>query len=115
METAQDASCHGCRTPIRPDAEWCPLCYAPVDRDESVRSFAHPDAFIGPPQAVRYSRWVKSDVSYGPSGRIIATLLLWLVPLWWGLMYSPILAIFWLCPVGPLLLRDIWKRTRIRS
>jgi len=61
-----------------------------------------------------YSRWKKSDGTFGPAGRIIATLLL-LVPL-------PVLALAVASGIGiigagiyvvvfmPWFLRDVWKR-----
>jgi hypothetical protein len=66
---------------------------------------------------MRYSRWKKTDGTFGPAGRIIATLLL-LVPL-------PILLLavasgigiigvgLYLIVVMPWALRDIWKKAAI--
>jgi hypothetical protein len=61
-----------------------------------------------------YSRWKKTDGTFGPAGRVIATFLL-LVPL-------PVFALgvasgigiigagLWVVVVMPWALRDIWKR-----
>ena len=61
-----------------------------------------------------YSRWKKTDGTFGPGGRIIATVLL-VVPL-------PVFALgvasgigivgagLWVIVVMPWALRDIWKR-----
>jgi hypothetical protein len=61
-----------------------------------------------------YSRWKKTDGTFGPAGRIIATVLL-VVPL-------PVFALgvatgigiigagLWVIVVMPWALRDIWKR-----
>jgi hypothetical protein len=61
-----------------------------------------------------YSRWKKTDGTFGPAGRVIATVLL-LVPL-------PVLAVgvatgigiigagLYVIVVMPWVLRDIWKR-----
>ena len=61
-----------------------------------------------------YSRWKKSDGTFGPAGRIIATILL-LVPLPVFLLAAAtgigiIGAGLWVIVVMPWALRDIWKR-----
>ena len=82
-------------------------------RPDEPPTFVAPDAYAGPPAPSAYSRWKKTSVSYGPVGRIAATILFCAVPIWWGLSYSIILAIMWVFFVGPLLLRSIWKKTRL--
>lgn len=54
-------------------------------------------------------------MSFGPFGRIVATLLLVIVPIWWSAGYSFIILIVWVFVFSPLLLRSIWKKTHIRS
>jgi hypothetical protein len=77
-----------------------------------------PDRRTTDPEAaiplMTYSRWKKTDGTFGPTGRIIATVLL-LVPL-------PVFALgvatgigiigagLWVIVVMPWALRDIWKR-----
>jgi hypothetical protein len=70
------------------------------------------------PALVRYSRWEKSDGTFGPFGRVFATFLL-LIPL-------PVLAVTLAIGIGiiglgiyvvvimPWALRDIWKKATIR-
>lgn len=94
-----------------------PRCFAPRPSDEpDARQgpFAHPDAWLGPPLPSGYSRWVKSDVSFGPVGRTVLTILL-LIPALWGLMYSPVAAALWLFVVYPVAMRSVWKKIPLRD
>ena len=62
--------------------------------------------------AHRRSRWARSDVTFGPVGRIVVSLLM-LVPLWWFIDYAGVFGIVgvpvWLFKVLPWALRDIWR------
>lgn len=64
----------------------------------------------------RRSRWARSEVTFGPVGRIVTTLLL-LVPLWWFFSYAGIFGIvgvvIWLTKVLPWGLRDIWRPVKV--
>ena len=66
--------------------------------------------------AHRRSRWVRSDVTFGPVGRIVVSLLM-LVPLWWFIAYAGVFGIvgvpIWLVKVLPWGLRDIWRPVRL--
>lgn len=68
--------------------------------------------------AHRRSRWVRSDVTFGPVGRIAVSLLM-LVPLWWFIAYAGVFGIvgvpIWLVKVLPWALRDIWRPVRLRA
>ena len=91
-------------------AEWCPQCLAKV---EPKRTFAPADAFLGPPPPKAYSRTVKTSVSYGPIGRLVATLLLVVLPVGFLLTYAFPFGIVYLVAAGPLLLQSIWKKTPV--
>lgn len=52
-------------------------------------------------------------MSFGPFGRVMATILLCAVPLWWSLTYSFVMFVMWVFVVTPLLLRSIWKRAAV--
>ena len=111
-------TCEQCGAALRDTAQWCSRCLAPLipSEVESILPqppFVHPDAFIGPPRPSGYSRWVKSDISFGPLGRIALTILLFL-PVLWGLMFSLVSAALWLFVVYPLALRSVWKRIPLR-
>jgi hypothetical protein len=63
------------------------------------------------PVAAPASRWAKSDVTFGPVGRVVCTLLLVAVGVWFlavsvfGLVGG---ALWWLI-VTPWALRDLWR------
>lgn len=61
------------------------------------------------------SRWRRSDVTFGPFGRVAATLLLCVLPILWAAGYSPVMLIIWTFVVSPLLLRSIWKKARVHT
>jgi hypothetical protein len=85
-----------------------------------VTTTSAPYVHAAPPQplppSVDRSRWRGSQTTFGPVGRIVATVLL-LMPvvffafagMFWagGFIY-----VFLLLPWG---LRDVWRRTRIRA
>lgn len=65
-----------------------------------------------PPAHPSSSRWKSGPTTFGPLGRIVATLML-LVPVWffWANPVGWICLAIWLIFVMPLALRDIWKPT----
>ena len=81
-----------------------------VDKEEERHQFASADAFIGPPIPNGYSRWARSEVSFGPWGRILWTTVLCVLPvLWFSYAFFPI-AIIWMVGLCPVVLRSIWKK-----
>lgn len=82
---------------------------------EPARRFAPADAFIGPRLRITYSRWARTDVSFGPVGRIVATVLLAIAPLVFFLLTVAPFAVVWLIAVWPILLPAIWKKTPLRT
>jgi hypothetical protein len=64
-------------------------------------------------QPVR-SRWLSSEVTFGPVGRVVCTVLL-IAPVVFGIFVSAVFFIFgvlWLFIV-PMGLRDIWRAVRV--
>jgi hypothetical protein len=61
------------------------------------------------------SRWERSEVTYGPVGRCIATFVVLVVPLYFAFFSLPFLiaASIWLCSITPMALRQIWRKTPI--
>jgi hypothetical protein len=62
----------------------------------------------------RHSRWARSEVSFGPAGRVVVTILLF-VPVWFGIFYSVfflVAAAIWLFCVIPMAYRDVWRKVR---
>ena len=64
----------------------------------------------------RRSRWAKSEITFGPLGRIVATVLAvglaW--GLWWGLgIIGILLGLGYVRDALPQALRDIWRPVRL--
>jgi hypothetical protein len=62
------------------------------------------------------SRWARSEVTFGPIGRIVCTALL-IAPILFALFYSVfflIAAVIWLF-VLPVALRDVWRAVKVRG
>jgi len=62
----------------------------------------------------RYSRWQRSEVTFGPVGRVVVTILL-LIPVWFGVFYSVfflVAAAIWGLWIVPLAYRDVWRKVR---
>lgn len=97
---------------------WCPaqgVAAAAASSPAPARSFATPAP--SPPPHFRYSRWAKGPTTFGPTGRILATLLL-LTPLPL-LVVSAAIGIgiigvgLYLLIVLPWALRHIWAKAKI--
>src|SRR6266571_5369763 len=63
-----------------PDLPWCPQCYEPI-KQFAVRAPLHHGDFVGSPiptggHIPHWSRWEKSATTFGPVGRVVATMLL---------------------------------------
>jgi hypothetical protein len=64
----------------------------------------------------RRSRWARSEITFGPVGRIVMSLLM-LVPLWWFIRYAGVFGLvglpIWLVKVLPWGLQDIWRPVKV--
>ena len=114
MESEARGPCRSCGARVAVDAEWCGRCHTPV-ADPVPPSFARADAYLGPPVPRQFSRWRKSDVTFGPLGRIAASILLCAVPIWWAASFSFVMLVMWVFFVSPMVLRSIWRKTQIRD
>ena len=67
---------------------------------------------------VRGSRWARSDLTFGPVGRVVATVGV-LIPVWWLLVWAGPFGFGCLVIYGfflvPWALRDIWRPVRRRA
>lgn len=108
-----------------PRCAWCPgqgAAAAAPAATATATAPARPGRFGAPqpptlPPSFRYSRWAKGPTTFGPLGRVVATLLL-LVPL-------PVLAVSIAVGIGlvgvgiyglvilPLALRHVWAQAKI--
>jgi hypothetical protein len=113
--------CPSCQAHLAPGATWCSQCYAavaPATRaaESGTTRFAPQTAAavpLGPP-----TRWRKTPTTFGPAGRLLATVAL-LVPLAFmvvgGMVFTAAWAgaLIWLVLVMPRALRDIWRAGRV--
>lgn len=97
---------------MRPADDWCPQCLTKIERG---RTFAPPDAFLGPPPPRGYSRTIKSATSFGLVGRVIATFVLVVIPTASLLIYVFPFGVVYVVAAVPLLLGSIWKKTPLPS
>lgn len=118
--------CGACGAALAPAAAWCGQCFAPVSAAGPAVTSAGPvaaaagpsrmfmPAAAAPAPLVRQTRWAKTPTTFGPVGRVVATVAL-LVPLlamlvggladpfvWGGAAVYGVVLVPWA-------LRDIWK------
>jgi hypothetical protein len=104
-----------CGVPDGSDAPRCRACPALVGSPS--RASAPPPAAPDTTALMAYSRWRKSTGTFGPAGRVVATLLL-LVPLPVFVMAASVgIGLIgggiYVLVVMPWALRDIWKQAAI--
>jgi hypothetical protein len=73
-------ACRACGAFLLPDLRWCPVCYEPIT-EFAARAPLHHGDFVGSPiptggHIPHWSRWEKSATTFGPIGRVVATMLL---------------------------------------
>jgi hypothetical protein len=73
-------TCRKCEETLLPDLPWCPRCYEPVTQFAARAPLHHGD-FVGSAiptggHIPHWSRWEKSATTFGPVGRVVATMLL---------------------------------------
>lgn len=100
---------------MRPGAAFCGQCFAVPG--ESVPGKAAPSRAVPSPDGLRfvatYSRWRKTDSTFGPMGRSVWTVLVVLVMAMAVFSQNPF-AIGPLCLIGaPLVLRSVWAKGRV--
>jgi hypothetical protein len=99
---------------------WCPQCFAPAPLPtfrgpSSTRRSDDPVPVV--PVELRYSRWQRTSVSFGPAGRIAASLaLMGTGPLFWWFFQlgGAMFFVMWTAIVLPWGLRDVWRKVRVR-
>jgi hypothetical protein len=105
-------SCASCGADLPGDVRWCLRCYAPV-RELTPRAPVWADGeFVDTPIVAKghvphWSRWERSETTFGPAGRIAITVgaLLWLTG---AVAQSPITTVFVL-PLAVLIIRSVWR------
>jgi hypothetical protein len=98
----------------RPDATFCGQCHERFDAAPPPVTGRFVPAASAPAIEPVYSRWRGGPTSLGPIGRISWTI---------GVLLTAAFAVFsgsiffmgiWILFVGPMILRSVWKRDRIR-
>ncbi len=107
--------CPRCGTLWRLGALRCGMCGA--EPDFSALGVGPPmpaRPAPAPPSRPQTSRWAASAVTFGPAGRIVATLLVLVVGVWllWASFFGFVGALLWLGVITPWALRDIWRPVR---
>ena len=106
-------TCRKCDKPLLPDLPWCPECYEPV-RQFAARAPLHHGDFVGSPIATRghiphWSRWEKSATTFGPTGRVVATVIMvsTLLP---AISYGNIVFVLTFPVAAAVVLKAIWAK-----
>jgi hypothetical protein len=120
--------CDACGATVAADAQWCGQCYAVAGRAPLSAGPLNPTTRTSltgattqprlPPTIVK-SRWRKTQTTFGPVGRVLATIGLVIPLIFFAVLayYSRGLIIGGLIVWGvflmPLGLRDIWKAGKV--
>jgi len=109
-------SCTRCGAALPAAAEWCSQCYTKVP---AIGGFRPPGADLpAAPVRLRTTRWGKTPTTFGPVGRLVATIGL-LIPLaimtagGFAIMFSWGGALIYAAIILPWGLRDVWQAGRI--
>lgn len=130
-DTSYVEPCHACGASVSTAAEWCGQCYAPRDRAATGLMATPPGSIMAPtrpvpaaatlpPQVIR-SRWRKTKTTFGPVGRIIATVGLILPFIFFvviGILtggFTIFGAVIWGFIIMPWGLRDVWKAGQVST
>lgn len=105
-------TCASCGADLSGGVRWCVRCYAPVRELTPRAPIWAPGEFVDTPivadgAVAHWSRWEKSQTTFGPFGRIAVTVvtLLWLLG---AIGQSPITAVFVL-PLSVVIIRSVWQ------
>ena len=106
-------TCRRCGKPLLPDLPWCPQCYEPVTQFAARPPLHHGD-FVGSPiptggHIPHWSRWEKSATTFGPVGRVIATVLL-LATLLPAITFGGFMCLIAFPIAAAVVLRAVWAK-----
>ena len=106
-------SCRNCGKPLVPDLRWCPACYEPA-REFAPRAPLHHGDFVGSPiptsgHVPHWSRWEKSATTFGPTARVVTTLIL-LSTLLPAISYGNIVFVLTFPVAAAVVLNAIWAK-----
>ncbi|HET7531424.1 MAG TPA: zinc ribbon domain-containing protein [Mycobacteriales bacterium] len=120
--------CSSCGAVLTAGATWCGQCFAaaappapPAPASAPTTAWAGPAVpAAGSERLMRTTRWAKTDTTFGPVGRVLATVAL-LVPfvvMVVGGIADPFVwggAAVWGLVIMPWGLRDVWKAGQLAS
>lgn len=106
-------TCPRCGAVARLDATWCGQCHTGFAATAAPAGRFVPVA-AGPAVQPAYSRWRGGPTSMGPVGRVSWTVGVVLVAAFAVFSADIFFMGIWILLVGPLVLRSVWKRHRIR-
>ena len=110
-----------CGQALPPDASWCWLCQEAVPAERSrfgAQSGVPGRAPVPAPRSQpwangpRVGRLTRSEITFGPVGRVVCTVLV-LLPIPWllfSLFFGLLGALIYIILFVPWALRDIWRR-----
>jgi hypothetical protein len=106
-------TCRACGAPLHGDVRWCLRCYQPARELTARAAVWAPGEFVDNPvhtggPVPHWSRWEKSATTFGPAGRVIATVVAALCVL--GAAGGSPLTLIFVLPVGGMVLRAIWMK-----
>ena len=106
-------TCRHCGATLPPSVRWCGLCQEPV-LEFSPREPMHAGNYVGNVKVeARYSRWRASPTTFGPVGRVLATLAVILMGPWTGIsMFSILYVPVWIM-LATMILKQVWQRQKI--
>jgi hypothetical protein len=112
------------------DAEWCGQCYLPRGRASTAPGALPPGSIMAPtrqaakatlPKHMTKTRWRKTQTTFGPVGRVLATMALVIPFLFFvaiGILSGGMFvggALIWGILLMPWGLRDVWKAGQVTS
>ena len=106
-------TCRHCGATLPPSVRWCGLCQKPV-LEFSPREPVHAGNYVCNVRVeARYSRWRASPTTFGPVGRVLATLAVILMGPWTGIsMFSILYVPVWIM-LATMILKQVWQRQKV--
>lgn len=107
-------TCTSCGAQARPDATWCNQCHEGFAPAQEAVVPGRLVPLVHPPRPDQvWSRWRKSDTSFGPVGKVSWTVgmtLFAVLFLWSGNIFA---VVAWCGLAMPLVMRSVWARARV--
>lgn len=82
-----------------------------TDEEPAVRR--HVPQPVTPAAPQEFSRWRKTDTSFGPFGRLLITFVMVMIGALFVWSMNPFAFVPWLVIAMPLVLRSVWAKKRV--